>query len=177
MYGLLPNVQIGRDAPYMRVTPHVVGGSADVTSVKKRIRASRGSAIIEFALCLPFLVIFALGTVDGARLYSTWNRTKHAAQQGANFAQYYPLRQAPNTGVCAAPNNITSRVKNEGSDLTVTVSPVASPSCQDVSASSSIHSGQTVTVTVTAPFTFITPFARGLWGNPTVRSTARITVQ
>jgi Flp pilus assembly protein TadG len=145
--------------------------------VKKRRRASRGSAIIEFALCLPFLVIFALGTVDGARLYATWNRTKHAAQQGANFAQYYPLRQAPTGAACTAPNNITDRVKNEGSDLTVTVSPAATPSCQDIVTGSVIQAGQTVSVTVTAPFTFVTPFAKNLWGNPTVRSTARITVQ
>ena len=145
--------------------------------VRKRRRASRGSAIIEFALCLPFLVIFALGTVDGARLYATWNRTKHAAQQGANFAQYYPLRQAPTAAACLAPNNITDRVKNEGSDLTVTVTPTASPSCQDLNALSPIQAGQTVSVTVTAPFTFITPFAESLWGDPTVRATARITVQ
>lgn len=145
--------------------------------MNKRRRASRGSALIEFALCLPFLVIFALGTVDGARLYSTWNRTKHAAQQGANFAQYYPLRQAPTGTLCAAPNNILDRVKNEGSDLTVVVTPTASPSCQDLTTVSSLQAGQTVTVKVTAPFTFITPFARVLWGNPTVSGTAKITVQ
>lgn len=145
--------------------------------VRKRFRASRGSAIIEFALCLPFLVIFALGTVDGARLYATWNRTKHAAQQGANFAQYYPMRRDANGVNCAAPNNIEDRAKNEGSDLTVTVTPSFSPSCQDLTASSPIQAGQTVSVTVTAPFTFFTPFAESLWGDPTVRATARITVQ
>lgn len=161
----------------MRITPHVVGRSADETSVRKRNRGARGSAIIEFALCLPFLVIFALGTVDGARLYSTWNRTKSAAQQGANFAQYYPLRQAASGASCPDPDNIQARVRNEGSDLTVTVSPTAAPSCQDLTAASSIQPGQTVSVTVTAPFSFMTPFAQNLWGNPTVRSTARIRVQ
>ena len=161
----------------MSVTPHVVGWLADESVVKKRCRASRGSALIEFALCLPFLVIFALGTVDGARLYATWNRTKHAAQQGANFAQYYPLRQQPTGANCTAPNNIRDRVRNEGADLTVVVTPTASPSCQDLTSSSSIHAGDTVSVKVTAPFTFITPFAKALWGNPTVSATAKITVQ
>jgi Flp pilus assembly protein TadG len=145
--------------------------------VKKRRRASRGTAIIEFALCLPFLVILALGTVDGARLYSTWNRTKHAAQQGANFAQYYPLRQASSGASCPDPDNIKARVLNEGSDLTVAVSPVASPACQDMTTTSAVQPGSTMTVTATAPFTFITPFARAIWGNPTVKSTAKVTVQ
>jgi Flp pilus assembly protein TadG len=145
--------------------------------VKKRPRASRGSAIIEFALCLPFLVILVLGTVDGARLYATWNRTKHAAQQGANFAQFYPYRQAAQGSSCADPDNITARAKNEGSDLTVTVSPAVSPVCQDLTTSSAIQPGSTVSVTVTAPFTFLTPFAQNLWGNPTVKATAKVTVQ
>ena len=160
----------------MRIRPQLVGRSADETSVTiKRRRASRGSALIEFALCLPFLVIFALGTIDGARLYSTWNRTKHAAQQGANFAQYYPLRQT-SVGTCGNGNSIQAKVQNEGSDLTVAVTP-ASTGCQDILPGSSIQPGQTVTVRVTAPFSFITPFAQNLWGNPTVHATARITVQ
>jgi Flp pilus assembly protein TadG len=150
---------------------------ADESTVRKRLRASRGSAIIEFALCLPLLVIFALGTIDGARLYATWNRTKHAAQQGANFAQYYPLRQAPSGALCADPDNIEARAQNEGDDLTVAVSPAATPSCQDLNSLSVVQAGQQVSVTVTAPFTFITPFAEALWGNPTVKATAKITVQ
>lgn len=161
----------------MRVEPHVPPRQADEFTVRKRLRASRGSAIIEFALCLPFLVIFALGTIDGARLYSSWNRTKHAAQQGANFAQYYPLRQAATGSNCADPDNITARARNEGSDLTVTVSPAVTPSCQDLNSLSVIQAGQTVSVTVTSPFTFFTPFAQNLWGNPTVKATAKITVQ
>ncbi len=161
----------------MRVGPHVPRLQADELTVRKRLRASRGSAIIEFALCLPFLVIFALGTIDGARLYSTWNRTKHAAQQGANFAQYYPLRQAASGLSCADPDNITARAKNEGTDLTVVVSPAVTPSCQDLNAFSVIQAGQTVSVTVTAPFTFITPFAEALWGDPAIHATAKITVQ
>ena len=140
-------------------------------------RGSRGAALIEFALCLPFLTILVLGTIDGTRLFATWNRTKHSAQQGANFAQYYPYRQAAVGSACATPNNITDRVRNEGSDLTVTVTPAISPACQDLTSMSALQPGQTVSVTVSAPFTFISPFARTLWGNPTVKSTAKITVQ
>jgi hypothetical protein len=148
--------------------------------VRKRRSASRGSAIIEFALCLPFLVILVLGTIDGARLYSTFNRAKHAAQQGANYAQFYPLRQTTGAVSCNDPNNIFDRVHNEGADLTVEVyynGTFATPGCAELASNSPIQPGGTVSVRVTAPFTFITPFAQTLWGSPSVRATAKIVVQ
>lgn len=126
---------------------------------------------------LPILVTILFGTIDGARAFSTWNRVKNGAREGAEFAQYFPLRQAPNAGVCAAPNNIQSRVRQEGADLNVTVTPTATPSCQDLSPTSTLQSGQTVTVRVSAPFTFVSPLARALWKNSTVSAQVTVTVQ
>lgn len=140
-------------------------------------RTSRGAAMVEFALALPLLLILALGTIDGARLYATWNRTKTGAREGATYAQWFPLHQAASGAACPDPNSITARARNEGSDLTVTVSPAVTPTCQELNAASVIQPGGTVTVTAAAPFTFVSPFARALWGNPTVKSTVRITVQ
>ena len=78
--------------------------------------------MVEFAIALPLLLILVLGTIDGARLFATWNRVKNGAKEGAAYAQYFPTKQATGT-TCADPNNITARARNEGSDLTVTVSP------------------------------------------------------
>ena len=117
------------------------------------------------------------GTIDGARAFATMNRVKNAAHEGAEFAQYFPLRQVSNTGVCAAPNNITSRAQQEGSDLVVTVTPAASPTCQDLTSTSTLKAGDTVTVKVSVPFSFVTPLARGLWKKTTISSSVTITVQ
>ncbi|MBA2608900.1 MAG: pilus assembly protein [Actinobacteria bacterium] len=133
--------------------------------------------MLEFALTLPLLLILALGTIDGARLYATWNRTKTGAHEGASYAQWFPLRQAQSGTQCTGSESITARARNEGSDLTVTVSPVASPVCQDLTGASIVQPGQTVAVTAAVPFTFLTPFARALWGDPTIKSTVRVTVQ
>jgi hypothetical protein len=133
--------------------------------------------MVEFAVALPLLLILTLGTIDGARLFATWNRTKTGAHEGATYAQFFPLHQAPNATTCSAPNNIASRVQNEGADLSVTVSPAVSPTCQELSSSSTVQPGQVVTVTVSTPFTFVSPIARALWGNPTVKSSVKITVQ
>jgi hypothetical protein len=132
--------------------------------------------LVEFAIAVPLLLTLTLGTVDGARMFATWNRAKTAAREGAEYAQFFPLHQGT-TGVCASPNNVAARAQAEGSDLTVTVSPLASPVCQDLIPSSAIQPGQMVTVTVTAPFSFVTPFARTLWGDPVVRARVKITVQ
>jgi Flp pilus assembly protein TadG len=140
-------------------------------------RNSRGTAVIEFALVLPFLVIMAFGTIDGARIFATWNRVKNAAHEGAAYAQYFPMRQQQDSGVCAGTNNITSRAKAEGTDLAVTVSPAVTPTCQDMSPLGTIQSGTTVTVTVSSPFSFVTPLARLLWGTPTVKANVKVTVQ
>ncbi len=126
---------------------------------------------------LPFLVTLLFGTIDGARAFSTWNRVKNGAREGAEFAQYFPYRQAPDTGVCAAPNNIQDRARQEGSDLTVTVSPAISPTCQDLNSGSTLRSGQSVTVTVSVPFTFVTPIANALWNNTIIKASMTTTVQ
>ncbi len=134
--------------------------------------------MVEFALALPLLLILVLGTIDGARLFATWNRAKTGAREGAAYAQYFPTQQA--TGVtCLDPNNITARARNEGADLTITISPAVSPACQTFSAASpaGLQPGQTVSVTATAPFTFVSPIARALWGNPPVKATVKVTVQ
>jgi Flp pilus assembly protein TadG len=133
--------------------------------------------MVEFALALPLLLILALGTIDGARLFATYNRTKTGAREGAVYAQVFPMHQAATGSACTDPNNITARARNEGSDLTVTVSPAVTPTCQDWTPSSAIQPGQTVTVTAAAPFNFVSPFARALWGTPTIKSTVRVTVQ
>ena len=140
-------------------------------------KSSRGAALVEFAITLPLLMILSLGMIDGARMFATWNRVKTGAREGAEYAQYFPLKQSAVGSTCTDPNNITARARNEGSDLTVTVSPAASPACQDMTTGSAIQPGGTVSVVVTKPFTFISPFARVLWGNPTIKATVKVTVQ
>ncbi|HVE94373.1 MAG TPA: TadE/TadG family type IV pilus assembly protein [Acidimicrobiales bacterium] len=140
-------------------------------------RNCRGTALIEFALVLPLLVILVFGTIDGARIFATWNRVKNAAHEGAAFAQFFPTQQSAVGTACAAPNNITDRAKAEGTDLTITVSPAVTPACQTMGPSAPVQPGGMVTVTATVPFSFITPLAGVLWGKPTVRASVKMTVQ
>ena len=49
-------------------------------------RDNRASSSAEFALVLPLLIIFLLGTIDVGRLMWTWNRAEKATQMGVRFA-------------------------------------------------------------------------------------------
>lgn len=126
---------------------------------------------------MPLLVILVFGTIDGARIFATWNRVKNAAHEGAAFAQFFPMNQAPVGAGCLSPNNIPARARAEGADISVTVVPAVTPACQPMTSSSTVQPGQTVTVKASTPFTFVTPLAGFLWGHPTVRAQVKVTVQ
>ena len=50
------------------------------------LRCRRGAGAAEFAMVLPVLLFFLLGTIDVGRLMWTWNRAEKATQVGVRFA-------------------------------------------------------------------------------------------
>lgn len=50
------------------------------------LRDGRASSAAEFALVLPLLLIFLMGTVDVGRLLWTWNQAEKATQMGVRYA-------------------------------------------------------------------------------------------
>lgn len=56
-------------------------------TVWRKLHAARaGTTAAEFAMLLPLLTLFLLGTIDGARYLWTCNRAEKATQMGARFA-------------------------------------------------------------------------------------------
>lgn len=143
-----------------------------------RHTSERGTALVEFALLLPFLTILVFGTVDVGRGYAQWNKVKNAAREGANYAQYFPSAQAPAAGgSCGDPDNIAYRARAEtgnGTDTTyqVLVNGVAASGC-----STAATKGTDVTVTVTRPLQLYTPFLAKFLGTVTTRASVTVNVQ
>lgn len=52
----------------------------------RTIRGETGTAMVEFALVLPILLLLALGIVDFGRAINYWNDTNQLAGDGARFA-------------------------------------------------------------------------------------------
>jgi len=149
----------------------------------RRAGGQRGTALVEFAVILPLLALVAFGTVDLGRAFMTVNQVKNAAREGAAYAQTHPARLA-GTG-CTTPDSTQWYARNEaggaGSDFTVEVSTPAGTftssdsGCAPFSAAAT--SGQDITVTVSKPFTVLTPLVRSVTGNTTIRSSVTVRVQ
>jgi Flp pilus assembly protein TadG len=136
-----------------------------------------GVALVELALCLPFLAIIAFGTIDLGRAYLTWVQVKNAAREGANYAQTHPYIQKPVGSECANPDNIEYRARVESAGATVTVSPnTPNGTGCDITATSP-GAGSSVTVSVSRPFTIYTPLVSAVTGSITVRAAVTEAVQ
>lgn len=143
----------------------------------------RGTALVEFAVILPLLALVAFGTVDLGRAYKTLNQVKNAAREGAVYAQTHPVRLA-GTG-CTTPHSAQWHVQNEpgsaGAGFAVEVTtPGGTFSSSDIGCApfhAAATSGQDITVTVSTPFTVLTPLVRGVTGHPTIRSSVTVRVQ
>lgn len=147
-----------------------------------RNRRERGTALVEFALLLPLLALLGLGTVDFGRAYRTVNEVKNAAREGAAFAQVHPALLAGSG--CTTPDSAQWHARNEGgaaggSFAVDVTTPSGTFSSADIGCgpfSAAATSGQNITVTVSAPFTILTPLVRSITGNPTIRSSVTVRV-
>src|SRR5882757_7852527 len=54
--------------------------------VSAKLRATEGSALLEFALVVPLLVVFIVGIYDFSGAYNQKQKIGHAAQEGAIVA-------------------------------------------------------------------------------------------
>lgn len=147
----------------------------------RRARGSRGAALVEFAMLLPFLALLVCGVIDIGRFYSASNEARNAAREGALFAQSFPNQQKPfSGGACAAPNNVEARVRQElgvpavSGAFTITSVPTVS-SCNPPSGG--ILPGTEVTVHVSRQMSLITPLIRNMLGSPTVSAKVTAVVQ
>jgi Flp pilus assembly protein TadG len=149
--------------------------------VRKK-RNQRGTALVEFALVLPFLAILVFGTIDLGRAYQLQNRLKNGAREGGRQAQISPQQVVANagTGCGANPDNISYAATHEESaaaaNFTVAVTnmtantPITSPN--------TLVGGTRVRVKVTAPFQVLTPFISNIVGSPlTLSGTQEVVVQ
>ena len=91
-------------------------------SAKKNRRPEAGSAIIEFGLAFPVLMLLLVGTADFGRIFYTYVTVANAAHTGAE----YGATSAPKTNDSAG---ISQAALNDSTDLTgVTIT--SQPVCQ-----------------------------------------------
>ena len=154
-------------------------------SVIRRRDRSRGQSVVEFALVLPILLLLLAATIDFGRLFYLYVAVNNAAKEGALYGARSPLCDDDSNPACGDPNNVAWHVANEASNLvdsngnSLLATTVA---CRDTSGVlvqpiNNCVDGYTYQVTVTSPFTLITPMISNIVGQTIVlRSESQATV-
>jgi hypothetical protein len=114
------------------------------------------------ALVLPALMLMFVVAADFARVFFTYIGVENAAREGASYGSMNIRCTSAATAGCADPENVVYHVRQEmGGDTTAVVTTSCSPTCTATWAGL----GNRVSVTVTKPFTFITPLVSNVLGS------------
>jgi Flp pilus assembly protein TadG len=123
---------------------------------RRRRCAHRGAAAVEFALVAPVFFIFIFGLIEYGRLVMVQQILTNAAREGCRVAI---LTTATTTSVTTAVTNYLTSAGISGSTPTVSPNPATATT------------GQTITVTVTIPFSSVSWLPTPQWlGSTTLRA-------
>lgn len=154
----------------------------DAGRLGRRAAGDSGVAMIEFAVGFVFLGVVVFGVIDLGRAFTTWNQVKNAAREGAAYAERDPWSQAAAGAGCSDPDNITYRAQTENGtrrpELVVATTRNGTPytGCKNPD-SFTIVSGDKIEVSVSTPFTPISPLGKAIIGSPTVHAEVEVVVQ
>ncbi len=107
-----------------------------------QVRKQRGQSLVEFALVLPLLILLLGGVLELGRAFFAYVAVTDAAAEGATYASIYPASSI---------QEITDRAQAATSGLIQ-----LAPSMIQVERPS-LTAGAPITVTITYPFTLVTP--------------------
>ena len=142
----------------------------------RRVRGSRGQALVELALVVPIMAVLFLATIDLGRVFYSQITITNAAREAAFKAAEDPTSYT--SGTCnATTSKVVCAAINEARNSFVTVS------AADVSMACSLGAtatpctkdyGKRATVTVLGHFNLLTPLMSAFTGgsNITLKSTA-----
>ena len=134
---------------------------------------SRVQALVEMAMILPLFVLLLLITIDFGRVYFSFIQINNAAREGANYAAVDP----GNTPLIQTAANQETDAQRQNGETALQLVIVCKDPAGTVIACSTAKNlgsgpGNTVTVTVNEPFSFLTPFMNNFWGNSFTMSTS-----
>ena len=141
---------------------------------------SRGQSLVEFALIIPVFLLFLVIAIDFGRIYFTNIELNNAVREAASYGATNPVD--PQGMVARA--NAERNAQAQGGEQTVLTSPANIVTRCATAANVTIPcdqspggagAGNTLTVTLKAPFSFFTPLIGAVLGN-TVQISSSATV-
>lgn len=133
------------------------------TTLFRRLRGERGSALLETALTLPLMLLVSVGIFEFGRAYETWQILTNAAREGARVA-VLPGTTVPNVQQRVVDYMTAGQLANANT-ATVAVNAVQI----SIGAAGNVSASQVV---VSYPFSFIVlnPVARLVVGGSSLGS-------
>jgi len=153
-------------------------------SLPSRTSHTRGQALVEFALVVPVMLLILLIAVDFGRLFFAHISNVNAAREGAGYAAAHaadsPYSSTTfNTGVTDAAIGQANAQGQSGGGTVAVASPFCfAPSAPSTSIDCNTASnfatgaGNLVTVTVSQPYTFLTPLIGNFFGGSLMLTTS-----
>ncbi|HET7828162.1 MAG TPA: PKD domain-containing protein [Candidatus Limnocylindrales bacterium] len=147
----------------------------------RRRHRSRGQSLVEFALVLPVFLLLLLIGVDFGRVFFSTIQLGNAVREAANYGATNPI---DTVGMLARANR-ERNVQGQGGELATLTGANLATACAAPNGTTMAcalspgggGAGNTLTVTLNSPFSFLTPFINGFFGGSlTLRSSATVAV-
>lgn len=127
---------------------------------------SQGQALVEFSLIVPVFLLLFLIALDVGRLFFSFIEINNAAREGASYAATNPSYTSEiQTHILQEANSQSQSGAGAISAPTVTCHDSSGAAIACSAAAGGLGPGNTVTVSVTEPFTFYTPLINGFFNN------------
>ena len=126
---------------------------------------TRGHALVEFALVVPVMLLLVVGGLDAGRLFFSWIEVSNAAREAAAYAAGNPTDTSGITGHATTEVNSQGQGGEGSMSVSVSCADTSNATIPCASAPGGNGTGNTVTVRVTRPFSFVTPIIGNLLGS------------
>jgi len=135
-----------------------------LTARPRRPAHRHGQAVVEFALILPVFLFLVVMALDFGRLFFSYVQVNNAAREGANYGQGAPSDVVGITARVDAETNVQGQAGEAASTVTASCATPAGTAIACSSATGGGGAGNTVTVKVHRPFSFLTPLMNNFFG-------------
>lgn len=138
---------------------------------------SRGQSMVEFALVLPIFALFMVIAVDFGRVFFSYIEINNAAREGAAFGAVSPTDTVGIRSHALQETNVQAQAGENALQVTSACADSAGATLACDQASGGSGAGNTITVGVAEPFTFMTPLVSNFFQNSfQLHATATATV-
>jgi Flp pilus assembly protein TadG len=145
---------------------------------RNRRQASRGQALVEFALIIPVMLLMLVIAIDFGRIFFSYIEITNAAREGAAIGAYEPSNLIQIQTTAGQETSSQSQRGENAIAVTTACKDSTGTSLSDCSLASvgATGAGNTITVNVDEKFTFLTPLIGNFFPNLHLKAAATAVV-